>query len=103
MLLAKHTWTEYEVEQAIGNLLRSGVFLAAVVVLLGRALYPFRHGAALPLLREAGVVCSFRASLCSRKVVLRFASYTCYPEQHRQESQVTKGEHNATKQGTTVQ
>ena len=49
MSLAHRTWTEYEVEQCIGNLLRGGVLLAAVVVLLGGSLYLVRHGAALPL------------------------------------------------------
>jgi uncharacterized membrane protein len=49
MLLTKRAWTEYEVEQLIGNLLRGGVLLAAAVVLLGGSLYLGRHGAALPL------------------------------------------------------
>jgi uncharacterized membrane protein len=49
MALAHRTWTEYEVEQFIGNLLRGGVLLAATVVLLGASLYLVRHGAALPL------------------------------------------------------
>jgi uncharacterized membrane protein len=42
------TWTEHQVEQCIGNLLRGGVLIAAVVVLLGGILYLVRHGAALP-------------------------------------------------------
>jgi len=49
MLLAKRTWTEYKVEQFIGNLLRGGVLLAAAVVLVGGSLYLVRHGAAVPL------------------------------------------------------
>ena len=49
MSLAHRTWTEYEVEQCIGNLLRGGVLLAAIVVLLGGSLYLVRHGTALPL------------------------------------------------------
>jgi uncharacterized membrane protein len=49
MLLARRTWTEYEVEQCIGNLLRGGVLLAAAVVLAGGGLYLVRHGAAVPL------------------------------------------------------
>jgi hypothetical protein len=36
-------------------------------------------------------------------VALRFAAYTWYPEQRRQENQSTQGEQNATEQGTTVQ
>src|SRR5215831_2145202 len=47
MSLVHRTWTEYEVEQFIGNLLRGGVLLAAAVVLLGGSLYLVRHGAAL--------------------------------------------------------
>jgi hypothetical protein len=46
---------------------------------------------------------STSAIFCSLKVVLRFAAYTGYLEQRRQESQSTKGEHNAAEQGTTVQ
>ena len=48
MSLAHRPWTEYQVEQFIGNLLRGGVLLAAVVVLLGGSLYLVHHGAALP-------------------------------------------------------
>src|SRR5215510_6430564 len=48
MSLVNRTWTEYEVEQFIGNLLRGGVLIAAMVVLLGGSLYLVRHGAALP-------------------------------------------------------
>ena len=42
------TWTEHQVEQFIGNLLRGGVLIAAVVVLLGGSVYLVRHGTALP-------------------------------------------------------
>jgi uncharacterized membrane protein len=49
MSLTNRTWTAYEVEQCIGNLLRGGVLLAAVVVLLGGSLYLVKHGTALPL------------------------------------------------------
>jgi uncharacterized membrane protein len=49
MLLAHRTWTEYKVEQFIGNLLRGGVLLAAAVVMVGGGLYLVRHGTALPL------------------------------------------------------
>jgi uncharacterized membrane protein len=48
MVLTKRAWTEYEIEQCIGNLLRGGVLLAATVVLLGGSLYLAHHGAALP-------------------------------------------------------
>lgn len=36
------------VQNAVGNLLRSGVLLAAAVVLMGGVLYLIRHGAAAP-------------------------------------------------------
>ena len=52
MLLAHRTWTEYKIEQCIGNLLRGGVLLAAAVVLVGGSLYLVRHGTALPLYRS---------------------------------------------------
>jgi len=48
MALGNRTWTEYEVEQFIGNLLRGGVLLAATVVLLGGSLYLVHHGAEFP-------------------------------------------------------
>ena len=41
-------WTDEQAEQIIGNLLRIGVSIAAVVVSLGGLIYLFRHGAALP-------------------------------------------------------
>ncbi len=37
-----------QVEQVIGNLLRAGVLLAAVVVLIGAAIYLQRHGSERP-------------------------------------------------------
>ena len=49
MSLAHRPWTEHQVEQYIGNLLRGGVLIAAVVVLLGGILYLVRHEAAWPL------------------------------------------------------
>jgi uncharacterized membrane protein len=39
---------EERFEQFLGNLLRTGVLLAAAVVLLGGALYLFQHGLELP-------------------------------------------------------
>jgi uncharacterized membrane protein len=46
--MARQTWTDQQVEEAVGNLLRGGVMLAAVVVLLGGGIYLFRHGTAVP-------------------------------------------------------
>jgi uncharacterized membrane protein len=41
-------WTDEQVEQVLGNLLRVGVMLAASVVLAGGILYLVRYGAAFP-------------------------------------------------------
>jgi uncharacterized membrane protein len=40
----RRPWTEHEVEQIVGNLLRVGVLLAAAVVLLGGVLYLTEYG-----------------------------------------------------------
>lgn len=41
-------WTDYDLEQIIGNLLRAGVVAAAAVVLVGATLYLFHHGTERP-------------------------------------------------------
>ena len=41
-------WTDRKVETIVGNLLRSGVILAAGVVLLGAVVFLFRHGQEQP-------------------------------------------------------
>jgi uncharacterized membrane protein len=41
-------WTDQQVEQAMGNLLRAGVILGAAVVLLGGVIYLARHGGEAP-------------------------------------------------------
>ncbi len=38
------TWTDEQVEQVVGNLLRLGVILSAVVVFAGGVLFLVRHG-----------------------------------------------------------
>ena len=48
MSSSKRTWTEHQLENIVGNLLRVGVMLAAVVVFGGGALYLIRHGAISP-------------------------------------------------------
>jgi uncharacterized membrane protein len=48
MSSSKRTWTEQQLENIVGNLLRVGVMLAAVVVFGGGALYLIRHGASSP-------------------------------------------------------
>lgn len=37
-------WTDLELEQIIGNLLRAGVVIAAAVVFIGGTVYLFQHG-----------------------------------------------------------
>ncbi len=44
----KRKWTEEQVEGIVGNLLRVGVMLAAVVVLVGGVFYLTRHGSSAP-------------------------------------------------------
>jgi len=41
-------WTDQRTEQVIGELLRLGVLLSAAVVMLGGAVYLFRHGMMSP-------------------------------------------------------
>jgi uncharacterized membrane protein len=41
-------WNDFEIEIIIGNLLRTGVILAASVVLIGGVLYLSRHGHEIP-------------------------------------------------------
>jgi uncharacterized membrane protein len=48
MSSSKRTWTEQQLENIVGNLLRVGVILAAVVVFGGGALYLTRHGVTSP-------------------------------------------------------
>lgn len=42
--MSKREWTDFRIEQIIGNLLRAGVIIAAVVVLAGGVLYLAHHG-----------------------------------------------------------
>jgi len=44
----KRGWTDEQVDQLIGTLLRSGVIVAALVVLIGGISYLIRYGATLP-------------------------------------------------------
>ena len=46
MTVARGAWSDRDVEQLVGNLLRAGVVLASVVVLAGGLLYLVRHGTA---------------------------------------------------------
>jgi len=43
---AKPNWTDRQIEETVGNLLRAGVLLSAVVVLFGGLIYLVRHGLA---------------------------------------------------------
>jgi uncharacterized membrane protein len=38
------SWTDQRIENILGNLLRAGVLLAALVVLIGASIYLIRHG-----------------------------------------------------------
>jgi uncharacterized membrane protein len=40
----EHGWTDKQVEQVVGNLLRAGVMVAAAVVAVGGTLYLLGHG-----------------------------------------------------------
>lgn len=42
----QNQWTDYKIEQVIGHLLRTGVVLAAVVVLAGGVFYLVQHASA---------------------------------------------------------
>ena len=42
--MARSEWTDRRVETIVGNLLRAGVILSAVVVLAGGAVFLIRHG-----------------------------------------------------------
>jgi uncharacterized membrane protein len=42
----QHGWTDQQMDQVIGNLLRAGVLLAAAIVLLGAVLYLTQEGTA---------------------------------------------------------
>lgn len=48
MAHTERAWTDERVELIIGDLLRAGVVLAAVVVVAGAIIYLLRHGNALP-------------------------------------------------------
>ena len=54
MAAGKPTWTDQQVEEIVGNLLRGDVLLAAVVVTFGCALYLRRYGATLADYRISG-------------------------------------------------
>ena len=44
----KSQWTDQQIDQIIGNLLRAGVALSAILVSVGGVLYLVRHGAEIP-------------------------------------------------------
>ena len=43
-MLSKRSWTDQRIEHILGNLLRAGVLLSALVVLIGGVIYLLRHG-----------------------------------------------------------
>ncbi len=48
MAYSNHAWTDEQVEQIVGTLLRSGVIIAALVVLVGGIFYLIRYGGTFP-------------------------------------------------------
>jgi uncharacterized membrane protein len=42
--VAEKRWNDQDIEQTVGNLLRAGVLLSALVVFCGAIIYLFRHG-----------------------------------------------------------
>lgn len=48
MKLAGNAWSDQRVEELLGKLLRTGVIIAAAVVLAGGIVYLVRHGAEAP-------------------------------------------------------
>ena len=47
-MTATKVWTDKKIEDIVGNLLRAGVLLSALVVMLGAAIYLARHGSSHP-------------------------------------------------------
>jgi uncharacterized membrane protein len=43
-MAAERNWTDRRIENAVGNLLRAGVSLAALIVFIGAIIYLVRHG-----------------------------------------------------------
>jgi uncharacterized membrane protein len=43
-VLPRRSWTDQKIENILGNLLRTGVLLSALVVLIGGVIYLLRHG-----------------------------------------------------------
>jgi uncharacterized membrane protein len=48
MAYLKRTWTEEQMETAVGRVLRLGVLIAAAMVLVGGILYLIRYGGGIP-------------------------------------------------------
>lgn len=46
--MTRQGWTDRRIEEIVGNLLRTGVVLSAVVVFAGAVVYLMRHGTAAP-------------------------------------------------------
>ena len=42
-MAAKQAWDDHHIEEIVGNLLRTGVFISAAVVLFGACIYLSRH------------------------------------------------------------
>jgi len=80
MAETRRLWTDRQVEQIVGDLLRVGVIVAAAVVLTGGILYLAHHGALIPDyrvfqgqptdLRSASGIVKFAVSLHSRGLIM---------------------------------
>jgi uncharacterized membrane protein len=46
--MTQQPWTDRRIEEIVGNLLRAGVALSALVVFVGGIIYLMRHGTAVP-------------------------------------------------------
>jgi len=74
-----NTWTDFRLEQIIGNLLRAGVGLSAVVVLAGGIAFLVHYGGGHPdyhtfhsepsTLRSVGAIARDAAQLSSRGII----------------------------------
>ncbi len=63
-------WTNQDVEILIGNLLRTGVALAATIVLIGGTIYLARHGLTVP---RYDVFAGEPAELCTLQGIVKGA------------------------------
>jgi uncharacterized membrane protein len=51
MSAARPRWSDQQVEETVGNILRNGLLIATALVLAGAVIYLMRHGAEQPVYR----------------------------------------------------